>query len=738
MSSASPSPDPAGSPGRSHAGPSETYNSYGYGGGYPDAGPQRGLSDYLVIVRERFWIILVVLIPVVAFAVVYTLRQTKLYTAEATLEILRSAPAVIPVREVSDTDIRSAEDLNTQVRALRSQPVFQRVAERIQGEDLRRFMAPYQTGAASDPVNPGALLPFNYHVLPQRSTLVIALQYEHPDPEIAARVANLFVDEYIAYRARLRSDDATRALADLKKNAGEQQVKVEELERRLQSYKEQNSMVSLDQRKDIITDTLKQQNALVTQAESRVAETEIVWNLVQQYRQEGRALTDIAHIAQQSLISSLQQQIASHNIDLAQLGQRYRAKHPRMIDAMKRLEQSESELALAVRATCAKIETDFLTARRGLDEARATRSLQEAEVFKLDRLSVDYGALARQLEVEEQIFQTILGRMREISTSSTIEAPSARVMNRAGPPNAPSSPNLQLNLVFGVVVGLGLGGAVAFLVALLDDRVKSAYDIEGFVGLPLLGIVPAVRKLDPVTRAHLAVNSEDHRATEAFRSLHSTLKLDVESRHARVVLVTSTVPSEGKSFVASNLALTFAAQGERVLLIDTDLRKPSLHRFYNVDRHKGVVELVNTPGATLASLVHVGVMPNLDLLATGGRAKNPAQILGSPDFARILGEARQRYDRVILDTPPLGAVSDALTLVPLADGSIYVLQFNRARRKTAQVAVRRLLASTTPVFGAVLNGLNLKAAGYYYAGLYDKSYEDYYIGAEQPRIAGKV
>jgi capsular exopolysaccharide synthesis family protein len=227
-------------------------------------------------------------------------------------------------------------------------------------------------------------------------------------------------------------------------------------------------------------------------------------------------------------------------------------------------------------------------------------------------------------------------------------------------------------------------------------------------------------------KAQIAINHQDKQVAEAFLALHSSLRLKDESKNAQAILTTSTIPGEGKSFVSTNLALTFAAHGERVVIIDCDLRKPNVHKSFRIENLRGVID-VCAGTAKIEDVAVKDIHPNLDVIPAGGRAKNPTQILNSKGFEVMISDLRKRYDRIFIDTPPLAAVSDALIILPLVDGSLFTIYFNRVRRKAAQFAARRLLEVNVPCFGAVLNGLNLAVSGYYYAQYYDKSYKDYYI-----------
>jgi len=298
------------------------------------------------------------------------------------------------------------------------------------------------------------------------------------------------------------------------------------------------------------------------------------------------------------------------------------------------------------------------------------------------------------------------------------------------PDDRPSSPNVTMNLAAGFFGGLAVGTALVFMVAFLDDRVKSAFDIEGTIGLPMLGVVPRIKKLDSNTKAQAVASNVDRHVTETFRTIHSALKLSDESRNAKVLMTTSTVPGEGKSFISSNMALTFANHGEKTLLVDGDLRLPNVAKSLQLENDKGLLDHVEQ-GVGLDEVVIKEVYPNLDVLPSGGKSKNPTQVLNSAQFESMMAELRDRYDRIVIDTPPLAAVSDALNLLPMVDGVLYVIKFNTVKRKTAVVNVRRLWESNTPVFGAILNNITSSISSYYYSHYSDRSYQDYYLRQEQ-------
>ena len=406
------------------------------------------------------------------------------------------------------------------------------------------------------------------------------------------------------------------------------------------------------------------------------------------------------------------------------MAQRFRPKYPTMAAAILSLNQSQAELAQALDNAAESVKEDYETALRNRDEAKAELARQEEEALKLDRFSVEYSTLENELNVNRELFSSILTRMRETSMSASIESQNARIIDQAGRPRIPSSPNVGMNLGCGAAGGLCLGLTLAFVVAYIDDRVKSAYQIESVIGLPLVGIVPKIQSMDAPGRAKIVLTNAEPLAAEAFLTIHSNLRIKDQSRMAKAMLVTSTGPGEGKSFVTSNLALTFAKHGERTVLVDCDLRKPNVHNAFGIPNTRGVIDYCAS-GAALDSLIVRNLAPNLDVIPAGGQAVNPTNILNDERFGRLVAELRKRYDRVFFDTPPLAPVSDAMIVLPHVDGVFFTIRFNHVHISGAKFCARKILDSNVPCFGAILNSLDLSLSAYYYTEYYNKSYREY-------------
>ena len=707
------------------------YGGYGsgYGGG---AGPQRSFKDYFLIFRERIWYLLVAFFIIFSGTILYTFNKTKIYTAVSQVQLFRDDASALGAygegAEMELNQILGAEDFNTQIIVFESLNIMQGVEQRLQDELRERFMAPYMdTLSFSGPLTPLEVLAENRKVIPRRMSLMINLAYSHPDPLIAAEVSNLFAKEFIDYNLRLNIDGSMKAVEDLRIRADQQKDRVEELELKLAEYREQNNAVSLQSDENIAGAQLAHLNEILLTNKNIYDQFQTKWNQVETYRKEGRNLWELAFIAEQSRVSILLQEISSSRISISSASKRYREKHPAMIQLLQTLQEGESELELAVQNSVDKIYAGYSESKSNFEMASLRLAEKERELIELGKTRIEFNSLLRDLEVQQNFFQALNLRMTTEKAQVNLKNPNARIVDEAFPPpeDEPSSPNIVLNLFAGFFGGIAVGVGLIFSVAFLDDRVKSAFDIEGTIGLPMLGVIPRIKKLDSNAKAQAVASNVDSHVTETFRSIHSALKLNEQSKNAKMFLATSTVPGEGKSFVSSNLSLTFANHAEKTLLIDGDLRLPNVARSLQLKNDLGLLDYVEK-GVSLEDIIMKDVCPNLDVLPTGGKSKNPTQVLNSARFEEMLAVLRDRYDRIVIDSPPLAAVSDALNLLPLVDGVLYIIKFNTVKQKTAVLNVRRLWESNTPVFGAILNNITSSLSSYYYSNYSDKAYKNYY------------
>lgn len=683
------------------------------------------LRNSWLMVIERKWYALGVFAITVLLAATYTFLSTPIYSGFVSVQVLKHGPQVLRVADVVESSVTSDSDFNTQIKVLESLAIAQNVAARLTPEETKLLIDPFKS-RSGEPPSAAGIIYRGRKISPQRLTLITIIQFQHPSAKMAARVANLLSTEYIAYNSRLRIEESLKAVDDLKDRADQQRKRVDEIANALQSFRQRGNLISLMQSKDIVTEKLKALNMMTTQTNSRLKEAEVRWNQVRDWTKTGRDLAELPFIASQAKVSQLNVQVTTQKMAVAQLQERYKDKHPRLIEATNGLAQTEQEFKMALDTAATSVKSEYENALQNDEGARKALVDQEAKSLDLDKSAVEYENLNREFRVNEQLLESMMSRMRETSVTSSIEMESARIIDRAVEPNNPISPNVVVNLALGVIGGIFIGVSFAFLLATIDDKIKTTFDVETLVGLPLLGLIPRVERMEQPDKAQIVSNGADRMVTEAFLSLYSTLRINDESRNAKLILVTSTLPGEGKSFIATNLALTFASQGQRTIIIDCDLRKPNIERSFRLNVNKGVVNYCSNT-ATLDEIIVKNVHPNLDVIAVGARAKNPIHMLNGKEFETLVAELRKRYDRVLFDTPPLGAVSDALNILPLMDGAIYAIRFNGAKRGGVQRCAQRLRSANIPVFGAVMNDMKAGLTGaYYYMDTNSKAFKEYY------------
>ena len=714
---------------------------YGYGGGNSAGGggaaerPNRTFRDYMMILRERWAYIVITAFIILAGVILYTLRVTPIYMSMARVQILRDADAAIDgpgsTEKSRNFAILSMEDFNTQVKILESNEIIRAVKSRMKEDEIVRFMAPYNDMFTLGPrKTEEELLAENRTIAPERMSLIIRIVFEHPDPDMAATIANLFAQEYLNYTHHTRVQKILDSIDELRIKVAQQEAKVKELDKRLVEYREQYKAISLENLDDVDRNELRDLNTILTSDKRAFDSASTQWNLVQEFKREGKPLTDLPFIAELPQISKLLTDRSTQQVFVASSEKRYKEKHPRMIEARKALDQLNKELDIAVESAEQKVQAAYEAARQNYEQSQKRLLEKKEQILDLGRKAIVYKSIEREKQVAESMHAGLIASMNVRLAQVNLINEGANIIDKASPAIRPVSPNIPLNIVLGIFGSLAGGVLVAFIVAFMDDRAKSAYDIESVVGLPLLGVIPRIRKLNSSEKAQVAVSNADRATTEAFRSLHSILKVNTIAKDSKVLLFTSTTPSEGKSFVVTNLALMCAMHGEKTIIIDADLRLPAMAKILRIESQNGVVSHIED-GKPIEECVVKDYYPNLDVLPCEKRSQNPTQALGSEEFISMLAKFREQYDRVFIDSPPVGAVSDAIALLPYVDGVVYIVKFNSVSRKAIQKNIRRLMVSNVPIVGAIMNMVPQGAASGYNLNYYDKSYQNYYTSQDE-------
>ena len=326
----------------------------------------------------------------------------------------------------------------------------------------------------------------------------------------------------------------------------------------------------------------------------------------------------------------------------------------------------------------------------------------------------------------------ILDRLNQTTTSKNLENIPVKPLDRAMPPGSPASPNMQNIIKTSIMLGVLVFAAVAVGLSFIDDRVKSAWDIEGFIGTQLLGIIPELGDVPDTEKHSLVTSNKTSPGSEAFLSVYSAVKIQSKLDFPKSILVTSTIPGEGKTMISCNLAASFARHGKRVLIMDCDMRRPMLHRHFKLTNELGLIAWFEA-GAKIPAdpftdptLGLVKVDDNLFLLRSGGRSKSPTELLEKPVFGQFIEAMKQHFDLIVVDSPPMGAVTDSLLISERTDEIIYVCRFNRAYRKHIRLYIKQLREGKNELLGIVLNGLSPRRIEYYSNYRYYRSYKKYY------------
>jgi len=713
---------------------SNYYGGYYGSGGSVDAGtnasvPNRTLRDYMMILRERIWYIFITFLVIVAGVSLHTARITPTYLSAAKIQILRDTDRTIPVvgAESSRNDVISnIEDFNTQVKILESSEIINLVRSRLKDEERVSLMAPYEDKFVIGPkLTEFEVITSCRMIMPERLSLIVNIGFEHPDARVAMQMANLFAQEYINYTQQARVKKLLEQSDELMHKVAQQDEKVKVLDKRLVEYREKYGAISLEITEDVDRKELSELNSILTSSKTQLERFRTLWAQLQESKEQGKSLLENQYITSEANVSKLISDRTQLQISMSTLEKRYKDKHPRMVEIRKALDQTNKELELAVEATYIKTKANLEVAETDYQKAVKHLNDKKAEMIELAKIAVAYNAIERERNVEKSVHSALITSMTVKTTQINLIGPAAQLVDAATMQIRYYKPNYILYIGAGLLAALSLGILVALLVAFLDDRAKSSYDIESVIGLPLLGVIPRIKKLNTSEKAQIVSASNSGIVTEAFRTLYSSIKASPVGKEANVILSTSTTPSEGKSFVITNLALTAAMNGEKVIVVDMDMRLPSIAKILNIKTDKGLISCIES-GASVEEAIIKDFFPNMDILPSEKRATNPMNLLNSPSFVAILEKLRSEYDKVYIDSPPIGVVSDALNIFPAVDGVIYVVKFNAVDRKAIKLNVKRMYESNVPILGVVMNMTNMKFGAYYSTNYYNKQYQNYY------------
>lgn len=705
------------------------------GGSMMEEGPN--LRHYWHMILERRWLVITAFVSMFSLCLIYLFKATPIFQAVVRMQIDKEIDSVLDSPTRVSFDIREQQDyLQTQYKNLMSRSLIEKVMRDLRLDKDERYAKEIdQVKALAEDIT----------VSPIRLTRLVEVKAEHPDPKVAANIANKLVDLFIQQNLDTKREKMRQALLFLQSEAKSLEDQVAEADDALHKYRVEKRMVSLEESQNIINQSLKQAQADADAAASLAGDAQNTYDELEEMLKSGKALETVPAIANNALIMELLKLQAEKEAMLATLRVRYKEKWPAVITAREDLAKTQE----AIRRETERIR-EVVRNQASLAQANKRSKLEELRAKELvaqdlRKQRIDYEVLERKALQAKSLFNLVLQRQQETNLSANDKTQNMRIIDRAEVPLKPIKPRIVLTLFLGFAGGLAVAFGLALFVSYLDDSIKSQDDVENFLRLSFLGYVPNIKTNSVIERDLQAHTHPQSNAAEGFRTIRAAISLAHQSEKFRLIAVTSTIPSEGKSLVASNLAIVMAQTGLKTVLIDGDLRRPSVHKAFQLQSPIGLsaylAEKVNEPG----ELVHATQVPNLDVVCCGAIPSSPSELVGSRRMVDLLEAMGRRYDRVVIDCPPVSAVADPLIVAAMCDGVVYVSKFNKIRREHARKSVQRIQNAGIHILGVVINDIDFEGKDSYYYSYYyyqNRYYSSHYrskggAGKEQDAAKGK-
>jgi polysaccharide biosynthesis transport protein len=700
----------------------------------------------------KYWKAVAVVFIIAASVVLYrAYSETPLYLARVQILIEEETKAQAEFKEAYVTYTDPEPYYKTQYRLLRSRELVRRAIKRLNLETVpeyngqgpeptpirkvmrsikRTVVAPFSaaaeppTGRPAGPVDENRYVDsFISHlqVEPVQATRLVDVVYRGPDPVFAAKALNVLAEEYVSQNLERRLADVRGQLDGLTAQMQQQQQIVLDRERDLYQYREQHDALSLDDKQDIVGDALKQVNDNYLKARLSRMEAETLYSRVTAAGTEVDTLANLLAPSQPG-VQALRTRVNDLEEQRAKLLLKYFENHPNVRSLDSQIGEVQAQLKSTVEKAVETIRINRDTAKENEQKLAVTLDQQKNESTSLGRKNVDYSELERQAETERQLYQTILTRQKELSVIANNRQNNVSINDKAEVPQGPVSPDTSRAWLIALLVGMAAGVGSAFALDYLDDTVKTPDDIRWRLKVHFLGLVPKVRG----NNRPLLSESVPPAFGEAFRALRTALVIRSGGGDTRTVAITSAQPLEGKTTTAVNTALALAIGGARVLLIDADMRRPSVHKALRMSNQKGLAELLQAQ-VRMREVVRTTVHPNLLAISAGSPPTNPSELLASDRMRALLQQLEQGpFDWVIIDTPPVLAVTDAVIVAPLVSAVAFVVGAEMTRWRLAERAIETLQSGNPRSISAVLNRVDFDRNRYYYTRYYGQHYYSYY------------
>ena len=680
------------------------------------------IKDYINILLRRKWIVISFFLITVTTVTIATFIQKKTYKASATVIVEVESPNVLSVKDIvklGESNYFAYRDyIETQQEIIKSRRTAHHVMKNLKLGSREEFKK------AKDPID--ALLK-KVKVEHVRDTRILRISAENGDPRLVARIANEFANVYTSSNMSLKVKMSGQAQGWLTEEVETQKKKVRESELKLQNYKEENDIVSIANQDTMMGDSLTKLNTSYLSAQERRIRAETNYNSL--IDKDGNVNLEnlSALFTDNPSLKKLKEDYLTQAALLVDYKKIYKHKHPKMISLLEGIEYLKTGIK-------SEVDTEYKNAVQEEAKFKNAMAGQKTNALEHERKIINYNALQREVDTNERILEIVLNRLKETSIASQIQTNNVRIQDLAVIPRKPIKPKKTLNLMLAVIMGL-LGGAVlAFFKDYMDVSLKDPRDIAALLQIPVLGSVPKIKadgkKIAEKKDIDLIVEKDSNSlASEAYRSIRTNLLFSMnQSGFSKSLVITSSVPREGKTISAVNLALMLANSGERVLLVDADMRKPRVHTIFNYDNVSGLLQFL-TGEKDFDSTVKYSGISNLYVATSGGTTNKPAELISSENMKRFLQNASAHYTTIIIDTPPVALVTDAALLASLCTGTILIAEGGRTTKEFLTRSKELLKNVKANILGVIVNNISLTQNSYSYPQHY---YGKYYSpqGAE--------
>jgi capsular exopolysaccharide synthesis family protein len=588
-----------------------------------------------------------------------------------------------------------------------------------------------------------------FKVTPVRRSRLVKVSFDWKDPEVAARVVDFQVDGYITDYRNRTFGVTTSGLTSLREKADELRPKVEAKSREVQRFLASADMVSLEKTENIIIERLQGLNQSLTEMEKKRIEYESVYNSIRQTIEEDRPIDDVPEVALNQAIRDLKLEYVRARQDLSELAKRFGPNHPEVKNTVARLKTTRDKLVQEMQSTLASAKANFDRSVVQEREMRAELEAQEERVMQLNKQSARYVLMTDSYDTLKKTYNALIQRIEEIEVTMAAGSRDDNifVVNRPRVPVEPVWPKKGLLFSAACVAGLTLGMTLCFFLDYLDTTVKTKEDVERILAVPLIGYIPTL-KGRAISRKYrrtrkpvelMPVQMGRSPLAEAFRSIRTAMVFSAVNGEFKCVQVVSSVPQEGKTLTSVNLAVAVARAGKRVLLIDADLRKPRVHKVFEVPMNPGLTDVLAGEGnlETKDVIREFREIPTLHYLPSGVIPPNPAELLASDRMKSVVAKLKTEYDQIIFDTPPSTIVTDGVIVSGLAQGTIVVVRAFSTQAHMLEQTREVLSQAKAKIIGAVLNNVDMPKRGYYYSAYYYKK-SGYYGAGSDEEFTGKA